>query len=139
MKAKKGHILKKRYWISLSYFIQWVKLFLFLFVSVCLFVCLGFSSYSRIFHSKDLTITGEGLHILTCARHSWPLSSEGSLPCFTYWDTGHPSIMVIFEDPWHWHRAFSSGAFTVNFLLTDQLPANNIIKKSKPHMTNCGI
>ena len=35
------------------------------------------------------------------ARHSWPLSSEGSLACHTYCDTGHPFIMVISEDPWH--------------------------------------
>ena len=38
--------------------------------------------------------------ILTFARHSWPLSSEGSLECHTYCDTGHPFIMVISEDPW---------------------------------------
>ena len=41
----------------------------------------GFTSHSRIFHSY------EGLQILTYARHSWPLSSEGSLPCHTYCDT----------------------------------------------------
>ena len=39
-------------------------------------------------------MTGEGLQILTYARHSWPLSSEGSLACHTYCDTGHPFIMV---------------------------------------------
>ena len=38
---------------------------------------------------------------LTCARDSWPLSSEGSLTCHTYCDTGHSFIMVISEDPWH--------------------------------------
>ena len=48
----------------------------------CLFVCLGFSSHLRIFHSYgDITIDGEGLQILTYARHSWPLSSESSLAC----------------------------------------------------------
>ena len=31
--------------------------------------------------------------------HSWPLSSEGSLACHTYCDTGHPFILVISEDP----------------------------------------
>ena len=51
----------------------------------------GLSSHSRIFHSYgDVTIAGEGLQILTCARHSWPLSSEGSLACHTYCGTGHP-------------------------------------------------
>ena len=67
-----------------------------------LFVCLGFLSHSRIFHScGDVTIVGEGLQSLTCARHSWPLSSEGSLACHTYCDTGHLFVMVISEDPWH--------------------------------------
>ena len=48
------------------------------------FVCFGgFHSYG------DVTITGEGLQILTFARHSWSLSSEGSLSCHTYCDTGH--------------------------------------------------
>ena len=37
-----------------------------------------------------VTDDGEGLQILTCARHSWPLSSENSLACHTYCDTGHP-------------------------------------------------
>ena len=51
------------------------------------------------------------------ARHSSPLSSEGSLACKTYCDTGHPFIMVISEDPrhshllpsvwyWSWHYLF---------------------------------
>ena len=39
--------------------------------------------------------------ILTYARHLWPYSSEGSLACHAYYDTVHPFIMVIFEDPWH--------------------------------------
>ena len=45
------------------------------------------------------TVTGEGLQILTYARHSWPLSCEGSLKYHTYCYTGHPFIMVISEDP----------------------------------------
>ena len=44
----------------------------------------GFSYHSRIFHSYgDVTITSEGLQILNYARHSWLLSSEGSLACHT--------------------------------------------------------
>ena len=40
----------------------------------------GFSSHSRMFHSYgDVTMTGEGLQILTYTRHLWPLSNEGSL------------------------------------------------------------
>ena len=47
----------------------------------------------------EVTIAGEGLQILTYARHSWPLSSEGSLAWHTYCDTVHLCIMVISEDP----------------------------------------
>ena len=53
-------------------------------------------------------------HFLTYARHSWPLSSEGSLTCHTYL----PFIMVISENPWHSHRGsrvFGSGAVTTCF------------------------
>ena len=65
---------------------------------ICLFVWSS-SSHSRIFHSYgDVTITGEGLQILTSAWHSWPLSSEVSLACHTYCDMGHKFIMVISED-----------------------------------------
>ena len=66
--------------------------------NVCLFVSLfvwGFSSHSRIFHSYgDANMTGEGLQILTnvYARDSRPLSSDGSLACHTYCDTGHSTI-----------------------------------------------
>ena len=71
-----------------------------------LYVCIfrlfvwSLSSHSRIFHSDgDVTIAKEGLQILTYAWHSWPLSSEGSLTCHTYCDTGLPFIMLISEDP----------------------------------------
>ena len=70
---------------------------------VCLFVLVFFFGPNReIYHSyRDVTITCEGLQILTYAQYVWPLSSEGSLACHTYWDTGHPLIMVISEEPWH--------------------------------------
>ena len=65
---------------------------------VC-FVCLydwGLSSHSRLFHWYwDITIASEWLQILTYSRHSWPLSSEGSLARHTFCDTGHPFIIVI--------------------------------------------
>ena len=62
---------------------------------------LSFLSHSRIFpFFGDVTIAGEELQILTYARHLWPLSSEGSLACPTYCDTGQPFIMVISQDPW---------------------------------------
>ena len=58
------------------------------------FVCLEFIVPSRIFHSYgDVTI----------ARHSWSLSSEGSLTCHIHCDMSLPFIMVIFEDAWHSH------------------------------------
>ena len=72
--------------------------------SDCLFVCLFVWSLSRLVHSYgDVIITCEGLQILTYARHSLPLSSEGSLECHTYCDTGLPFIMVISKDPCHSH------------------------------------
>ena len=69
------------------------------FISFC---CLGgLSSHSSIFKlNADVTYTGDGLQILTCFLHSWPLSSEGSLKCHTYWDKGHLFIMVSSEEPW---------------------------------------
>ena len=55
-----------------------------IYVFICLFVR-GLSSRSRIFHSYgDVSITDEGLPILTYARHSWSLSSEDYLSCHTY-------------------------------------------------------
>ena len=38
-------------------------------------------------------IAGEGLQILTYTRHLWPLSSEGSLTCHIYCDTGHRFLL----------------------------------------------
>ena len=69
--------------------------------AVCLFVCLGgFVQLERIFYSfGDVTNTDGKLQILTYARHTWTLSSEGSLSCYTYCDKEHPFIMVISEDP----------------------------------------
>ena len=104
-------------------------------LSYCLLFVWGFSSHLRIFHSYgDVTITGEGLQILTYAQHLWPFSSEGSLACHTYCDTAHPFIIVIFEDPCHshllpsiwqcsWHQLFlqlgyvAAGIWTPNFCL----------------------
>ena len=43
---------------------------------VKLYFVWSFTSHSRFFHSFwDVTITGEGLRILTYARHSWPFIS----------------------------------------------------------------
>ena len=87
---------------------------------ICLFVW-SFSSHSIIFHSFGyVTIAGEGLQILTYARHLWPLSSEGSFACHIYCDTGHPFIVVISEDPADTHTyclAFGRGVVTICFNL----------------------
>ena len=78
---------------------------------ICLFVW-GFSSHSRIFHSYgDFTITGEGLQILTCARHSWPLSSEGYLAC----NTCHYSCHYLFL------RTVAAGIRTLNLPLVRRM------------------
>ena len=52
---------------------------IFQFMFVCLFVCLGGFDPLESFHSyRDVTVADEGLQMLTCARHSWPLSIAGS-------------------------------------------------------------
>ena len=58
----------------------------------------------------------EKLQILTYDRHSCPLSSEGSLACQTYCETGHPFIMVISEDPWHSHLMQSVKRWNCHYL-----------------------
>ena len=65
----------------------------------CFFFCL--SGVYR--HMETLRFTGEGLQVLIHARHSLPLSSQGSLACHTYCDTDHPFIIFISEDSWHYH------------------------------------
>ena len=43
-------------------------------------------------HMETSPLPVNGFKILTDTRRSWPLSSEGSLACHTYCDTGHPFI-----------------------------------------------
>ena len=64
---------------------------------VCLLVCVFFFVPLENFS----LMTGEGLQILTYARHSWPLSSERGTPTVTRGI--YPFIMVISEDPWPSH------------------------------------
>ena len=83
---------------------------------LCLFVW-SLSSYSKILHSYgDVIIAGKGLQILTYARHSRSLSSEGSLTCYTYCNTGLPFIMVISEDPLHSHLLPSVWQWSCHYL-----------------------
>ena len=92
-------------------FVSFVRLFVCVFTShsnifhslpvngfkFCLFVC-GFTSHSRIFHSYgDSTVTGEWLQILTYSStwHSWPMSNDGFLACYTC-DMGHPFVIYAY-------------------------------------------
>ena len=103
--GRKKFIFKENVPITLIYF--WI-----------LFVW-EFSSHSKIFmydSYRDVTITGEGLQILTYAWHSWSLSSEGSLTCHTYCYTGQPFIMVITEDPCHLHLLPSVWHWSCHYL-----------------------
>ena len=102
-----------------------------------LFVCLGFSSHSRMIHSYEhVTFAGECLQILTYARHLWPLSNGGSLACHTC-DTTYrlkwspPRT----HDTNTYCRAFSSGAVATFFLrhrsVQVRIPTPNL-----PHCEN---
>ena len=74
--------------------------------NIFLFVCTCIEFFTH--------INGEGSQVLTYARHLWPLSSEGSLACNTYFDTGHP-LSPRTCDIHTCYRAFSSGAVTTLF------------------------
>ena len=67
---------------------------------VCLF---GIYRPTREFftHMETSPLSVKGCKILTYARHSWPLSTAGSLACHTYSDVGNPFIMVISDESWH--------------------------------------
>ena len=54
--------------------------------------------------------------MLTYARHSWPLSSEGSLTRHIHCDTGLPFIMVISQDTWHSHLLLSVWQWSCHYL-----------------------
>ena len=73
-----------------------------------LYNCVEFIVPFEIFHSYG--------DVLTYVRHSWPLSSEGSLTCRTYCDTGLHFIKVISEDPWHSHLLPSLWQWSCNYL-----------------------
>ena len=78
-----------------------------------------FSSRSRIFNRilwRRHHCRWRAAIFFTYARHSWPLSSEGSLVCHTYCDKGHPFIMVIFEDLWLSHLLQSVWQWSCHYL-----------------------
>ena len=57
------------------------------------------SKAGKALHREDYAVES----ILHFTRHSWPLSTKGSLAYHTYCDMGHPFLMVIAEDPWNSH------------------------------------
>ena len=52
---------------------------------------------TREFFTYMVTLTGEGLQILTSTQHTWSFRSNGSLVFNTYCDKFHPLIMVFFR------------------------------------------
>ena len=72
------------------------------------FICSRIFVQLQNFSYGEVTMNGEGLQILPFARHSWPLSSEGSISCLTYCDTGRSSSRS--RDTHTFCRAFISGA-----------------------------
>ena len=65
--------------------------------------CFFFVCLFGVYRMKNFTGCWLRATVLAYFRHSWLLSSEGSLACHTYCDTRHPFTMVISEDPWHSH------------------------------------
>ena len=87
----------------------WVTFTVFAPIDWLIVYCL--TSLSRIFHwYGDGTIAGEGLQIWAYARHSGPLSREGSLSCHSCYDTGPRSIPSHPKD--HEHSKRNSLRFT---------------------------
>ena len=60
--------------------------------------------------------------LLVKGCYVWPmfgtcrLSSDGSLTCHNYADTGHPFILVISDDPWHSHLSPSVWQWGCHYL-----------------------
>ena len=83
------------------------------------FVCLyGVSRPTREFftHMETSPLPVNGCKFWSYARYSWPLSSEGSLACYTYCDTEHPFIMIISVDSWHSHLLPSVWHWSCHYL-----------------------
>ena len=100
--------------INITYIHIYQSFFMLVSQLVCLFVCLFVLEFifplENFYSYGDVTIAVEGLQNLTCARHSWPLSSEGSLAYHTYCDTGH------LRGPLHSHLLPSANIFNASML-----------------------
>ena len=105
---------------------------------VCFLCLFGVYCLTRnIFHPYgDVNIIGEGLQILTYAKHSLPLSSEGSWACHNYCDTGHPFIMVIPEYPWQSRLLPRVYQWSCHFLFLRLRSVRGGIRK--PYLSACG-
>ena len=81
----------------------------------------GFRPFREIHSYEDVTITGEGVQILTYTWNSWSLSREGSLACHTFCDKGRP---FRWSSPWTrdiytYNCAFDSGTVTTVLKTTE--------------------
>ena len=93
-------------------------------VTSCLLVYLGYMYLSHFVSTPsygDVSITGEGLQILTFARHLpvWSLSSDGSFACHIFCGSGHPLIMVIYEGRWHSYLLPSVWQWSCQYSISD--------------------
>ena len=104
---------------------------------VCLFVCLGISSHSRIFHSYgDVTIAGEGLQIFTYIRHSQYYCDTGQ-SLFNY----HPRVPVTHTCcPAYGSRAATACFYVLGFRGWDSNTQPSACKASSlSHFTNAAV
>ena len=82
---------------------------------LCLFVWF-FPTREFFTYMQTSPLPVKGCKLLTYARHSWPLSSEGALTCHTHCDTGLPFIMVFSEDPLHSHLLLNVWQWNSHYL-----------------------
>ena len=107
-------------------------IFCLFFLRFAIFVCLGVFVPLENFL---LTKTSSSL-VKAYARHSWTLSSEGSLTCHTCCYTEHPFIMVIFEDPLAERLAV---ALSLPFLRLRSVAAGIRTPNALTHCTNAAL
>ena len=87
-------------------------------IRLFLFVCLEFR------HTRDVSTHLETSPLPVKGCKFWPMlrmamSSEGSLACDTFCDTGHSFLMVILEDPWHSHLLPSGWQWSCRYMFSD--------------------
>ena len=113
-KTMQAYLIVFDFWSMLNRKMTGLILHLVIFFRFSLFIW-GLSSHSRIFHSYGRHHNRWRAANFDICRQSWPLTSDGSLACNTYCDTGHPFIMVNCEDTRTYCWAFSSGAVATWF------------------------